>query len=65
MANYVAMDGPPGPNTATIDGPPGTICSAVSDPPWPQMVPLKLSLEMMSHSSYEVDLAKMDCVIII
>ena len=29
------------------------------------MVPLKLSLEMMSHGSYEVDLANMDCVIII
>ena len=27
--------------------------------------PLKLSLEMMSHGSYEVDLANMDCVIII
>ena len=27
--------------------------------------PLKISLEMMSHSSYEVDLANMDCVIII
>ena len=32
---------------------------------WPQMVPLKISLEMMSHSSYEVDLANVDCVIII
>ena len=23
VANYVAMDGPPGPSTAAIDGPPG------------------------------------------
>ena len=23
MANYAAMDGPPGPSTAAIDGPPG------------------------------------------
>ena len=64
MANYVAMDGPPGPSTASIDGP-RTICGAVSDPPLPQMVPLKLSLEMMSRGSYEVNLANMDRVIII
>ena len=44
---------------------PRTICGAVSGPLWPQMVPLKLSLEMMSHGSYEVDLPNMDCVIII
>ena len=31
---------------------PRTICGAVSGPPWPQMVPLKLSLEMMSHGIY-------------
>ena len=31
----------------------------------PQMVPLKLSLEMMSRGSYEVSLANMDRVIII
>ena len=23
VANYVALDGPPGPSTAAIDGPPG------------------------------------------
>ena len=34
-----------------------TIHDAVSGPLWPQMVPLTLSLEMMSHGSYEVDLA--------
>ena len=44
---------------------PWTICGAVSGPPLPQMVPLKLSLEMMSHGSYEVNLANMDRVIII
>ena len=49
MANYVAMDGPPGASTAAMDGPPRTICGAVSGPPLPQMVPLKLSLEMMSR----------------
>ena len=58
MANYVAMDGPPGPSTVAIYG-------AVSGPPLPQMVPLKLSLEMMSRGSYEVNLANMDRVIII
>ena len=42
-----------------------TICGAVSGLPLPQMVPLKLSLEMMSRGSYEVNLANMDCVIII
>ena len=55
----------PGPSTAAIDGPPRTICGAVSGPPLPQMVLLKLSLEMMSRGSYEVNLANMDCVIII
>ena len=44
---------------------PRTICGAVSGPPLPQMVPLKLSLEMMSRGSYEVNLANMDSVIII
>ena len=44
---------------------PRTICGTINGPPWPQMVPLKLSLEMMSRGSYEVDLANMDCVIII
>ena len=44
---------------------PRTICGAVSGPPLPQMVPLKLSLEMMSRGSYEVNLANMDRVIII
>ena len=44
---------------------PLTIYGAVSGPPLPQMVPLKLSLEMMSHGSYEVNLANMDRVIII
>ena len=57
VANYVAMDGPPGPSTAAIDGPPRTICGTVSGSPLPQMVPLKLSLEMMSRGSYEVNLA--------
>ena len=54
----------PGPSMAAIDGP-RTICGAVSGPPLPQMVPLKLSLEMMSCGSYEVNLANMDRVIII
>ena len=54
VANYVAMDGPPGPSTAAIDG-----------PPLPQMVPLRLSLEMISRGSYEVNLANMNRVIII
>ena len=36
---------------------PRTICGAVSGPPFPLMVPLKLSLEMMSRGSYEVNLA--------
>ena len=44
---------------------PRTIYGAVSGPPLPQMVPLKLSLEMMSRGSYEVNLANMDRVIII
>ena len=44
---------------------PQTICGAVSGPPLPQMVPLKLSLEIMSRGSYEVNLANMDRVIII
>ena len=44
---------------------PRTICGAVSGPPLPQMVPLKLSLEMMSRGSYQVNLANMDGVIII
>ena len=44
---------------------PRTICGTVSGPPLPQMVPLKLSLEMMSRGSYEVNLANMDRVIII
>ena len=44
---------------------PRTICGAVSGPPLPQMVPLNLSLEMMSRGSYEVNLANMDRVIII
>ena len=44
---------------------PRTICGAISGPLWPQMVPLKLSLKMMSHGSYEVDLVTIDCVIII
>ena len=44
---------------------PRTICGAVSGPPLPQMVPHKLSLEMMSRGSYEVNLANMDRVIII
>ena len=39
---------------------PRTICGAVSGPPLPQMVPLKLFLEMMSRGSYEVNLANMD-----
>ena len=53
MANYVAMDGPPGPSTAAIDGPLGPSVA-------PQMVPLKLSLEMMqSRGIYEVNLANM------
>ena len=69
MANYVAMDGPPGPSMAAVDGPgrwsPRTICGAASGPPLPQMVPLKLSLEMMSRGSYEVNLANMDRVIIL
>ena len=39
---------------------PQTICGAVSSPPLPQMVPLILSLEMMSRGSYEVNLANMD-----
>ena len=43
---------------------PRTICGAVSGPPLPQMVPLKLSLEMMSRGSYEVNLANMDRVVI-
>ena len=50
VANYVAMDGPPGPSVAAIDGPPDHLWHH-SGPPWPQMVPLKLSLEMMSHGS--------------
>ena len=52
--------GPPGPSVANyvaMDGPPRTICGAVSGPPLPQMVPLKLSLEMMSRGSYEVNRA--------
>ena len=44
---------------------PRIICGTVSGPPLPQMVPLKLSLEMMSRGSYEVNLANMDRVIII
>ena len=64
MANYVAMDGPPGPSTAAKMVP-RTIYGAVSGPPLPQMFPLKLSLEMMSRGSYEVNLANMDRVIII
>ena len=44
---------------------PRTICGAISGPPFTQMVPLKLSLEMMSRGSYEVNLANMDRVIII
>ena len=44
---------------------PRTICGAASGPPLPQMVPLKLSLEMMSRGSYEVNLANMDRVIIL
>ena len=44
---------------------PRTICGAVSGPPLPQMVPLKLSLEMMSRGSYEVNLANMVRVITI
>ena len=44
---------------------PRTICGAVSGPPLPQMVPLKLFLEMMSRGSYEVNPANMDRVIII
>ena len=64
VANYVAMDGPPD----QVRLPwmvPRTICDAVSGPPLPQMVPLKLSSEMMSRGSYEVNLANMDRVIII
>ena len=38
---------------------------ATDGPPLPQMVPLKLSLEMMSRGSYEVNVANMDRVIII
>ena len=52
---------PPGPSVAnyvTIDGPPDQVRL-------PQMVPLKLSLEMMSRGSYEVNLANMYRVIII
>ena len=64
VANYVAMDGP-----QTKYGchrwSPRTICGAVSSPPLPHMVPFKLSLEMMSRGSYEVNLANMDRVIII
>ena len=44
---------------------PRTICGAVTGPPLPQMVPLKLSSEMMSCGRYEVNLANMDRVIII
>ena len=65
--------GPPGPSVAKImllwmvprtkygchRWSPRTICGAVSGPPLPQMVPLKLSLEMMSRGSYEVNLANM------
>ena len=43
---------------------PRTIYGTVSGPPFPQMVPLKLSLEMMSRGSYEVNLANMDRVTI-
>ena len=41
----------PGPSMAAIDGP-WTICGAVSGPPQPQMVPLKLSFEMMPHIAF-------------
>ena len=58
------MDGPLGLCTAAIDGPPDHLWHHKRSL-WPQMVPLKISLEMMSYSSYEVDLANVDCVIII
>ena len=64
VANYVAMDGPPGPSTAAIDGPPDHLWRRK----WSPIVtvgPLKLSLEMMSRGSYEVNLANMDRMIII
>ena len=61
VANYVAMDGPPD-QVRLPQMVPRTICGAVSGPPLPQMVPLKLSLEMMSRGSYEVNLANMDHV---
>ena len=65
VANYVAMDGPPDQVRLPYRWSPRTICGAVSGPSFPQMVPLKLSLEMMSRSSYEVKLANMDRVVII
>ena len=67
MAHYVAMDGPPGPSTAAIDGPPDHLWRRKWSPVamHMQMVPLKLSLEMMSCGRYEVNLANMDRVIII
>ena len=67
VANYVAMDGPPGPSMIAIDGPLDHLWRRKWSPVATDG-PLKLFLGMMSHGSYEVDLAhdsNMDCVIII
>ena len=51
----------PGPSMAAIDGPPDHLWCRKRSPVATDGPPL----EMMSHGSYEVDLANMDCVIII
>ena len=39
----------------------GAVSGAVSGPTWPQMVPLKLSLQMMSHKVAKHRLCDYNC----